>query len=271
MQVWTSRYEIPAPATRRAVVMTMGALHDGHAELVRRARAGVGVDGEVIVTIFVNPLQFGASEDFATYPRTLQEDLRLCEESGASGVYAPDVTDVYPDGERTTIQPGPLAEILEGVARPGHFTGMATVVGALMLITRPHQALFGEKDYQQLTIVRQMVTDLHMGVEIIGVPTVRESDGLAMSSRNRYLSAEERIWAASIPRALAAGAQCTRVDAITTAVRDALDPHIRVDYVDVRTPSLAPMDAPGPGRLLIAGYAGTTRLLDNREVQVHEV
>lgn len=269
MQVWSARADIPEPRSRRAVVMTMGALHDGHAELIRVARERVGETGEVIVTIFVNPLQFGASEDFTTYPRTLEDDLALCERSGASGVYAPEAADVYPDGERTTIRPGPVADILEGAARPGHFAGMATVVGKLMQITRPHEALFGEKDYQQLVIVQQMVTDLNMDVEIVGVPTVREADGLAMSSRNRYLAADERDWAASIPRALRAGARETSVDAITTAVRAELDPHVRVDYVEVRTPDLEPVVAPGPARLLFAGHVGTTRLLDNLVVDVH--
>lgn len=270
MRVWSSHRDIPDPAARRAVVMTMGALHEGHAELMRVARGRVGPGGEVLVTIFVNPLQFSASEDFATYPRTLEGDLALCEESGVSGVYAPDASDVYPDGERTTIQPGPIAAVLEGEARPGHFTGMATVVAKLMMMTRPHVALFGEKDYQQLVIVQHMVRDLNLPVEIVGVPTVREADGLAMSSRNRYLDAEQRTWAASIPRALRAGAQESTVDAITAAVRRHLDPHVDVDYVEVRTPDLDPMAAPGTGRLLFAGRVGATRLLDNVEVDVRE-
>jgi len=271
MDVWRHRSDIPSPVGRRAVVMTMGALHDGHAQLMRVARDRVGDRGDVITTIFVNPLQFGANEDLAAYPRTFEQDLRVCEESGVSGVYAPEVEDVYPDGERTTIHPGPLGDVLEGAARPGHFAGMATVVGKLMQITRPHEALFGEKDYQQLVIVRQMVADLNFPVEVIGVPTVREPDGLAMSSRNRYLTPEQREWAASIPRALSMGAQCDAVAAIVTAVREHLDPHVVVDYVEVRDPDLASIASPGIGRLLFAGHVGTTRLLDNVEVHVDAV
>lgn len=271
MDVWRRRSEIPSPVGRRAVVMTMGALHEGHARLMQVARERVGDRGEVIATIFVNPLQFGANEDLAAYPRTLDHDLRVCEESGVNGVYAPEVEDVYPDGERTTIRPGPLGDVLEGAARPGHFSGMATVVGKLMQITRPHEALFGEKDYQQLVIVREMVADLNFPIEVIGVPTVREPDGLAMSSRNRYLTPEQRAWAASIPRALTAGAQCQSPASMTATVREHLDPHVVVDYVEVRTPALADISAPGSGRLLFAGRVGTTRLLDNVEVEVHAV
>lgn len=268
MDVWRSRTEIPSPMGRRAVVMTMGALHDGHAQLMRVARGRVGPSGEVVVTIFVNPLQFGANEDLAAYPRTLESDLRLCEEEGVSGVYAPEVTDVYPDGERTTIHPGPSAEVLEGASRPGHFTGMATVVGKLLRITGPDEALFGEKDYQQLVIVREMVADLNFPVDVIGVPTVREPDGLAMSSRNRHLSPEERAWAASIPRALEAGTKQSTVASMIATTKEYLDPHVVVDYVVVRSPGLLEMVDPGPGRLLFAGHVGSTRLLDNWEVSV---
>ena len=268
MDVWRTRADIPSPIARRAVVMTMGALHDGHAQLMRAARERVGPRGEVVVTIFVNPLQFGAHEDLAAYPRTLESDLRLCEEMGVSGVYAPEAADVYPVGERTTIHPGAIAEILEGASRPGHFTGMATVVGKLLQITQPDEALFGEKDYQQLVIVREMVADLNFPVEVIGVPTVREADGLAMSSRNRYLNPEERAWAASIPRALDAGARQPTVASMIATTRENLDPHVVVDYVVVRSPGLLEMSGPGAGRLLVAGHVGSTRLLDNREVDV---
>jgi len=271
MDVWRSRTEIPPSMGRRAVVMTMGALHDGHAQLMRVARECVGPSGEVVATIFVNPLQFGANEDLAVYPRTLDSDLRTCEVAGVSGVYAPEVTDVYPDGECTIIQPGPLAEILEGASRPGHFTGMATVVGKLMQITSPDVAFFGEKDYQQLVIVRQMVADLNFPVEVIGVPTVREPDGLAMSSRNRYLSPDERAWAASIPRALEAGTKESTVASMIATTKECLDPHVAVDYVVVRSPELLETVGPGPGRLLFAGHVGTTRLLDNWEVDVRAV
>lgn len=268
MDIWRTRADIPTPMARRAVVMTMGALHDGHAQLMRVARERVGPRGEVVVTIFVNPLQFGAHEDLAAYPRTLESDLRQCEEMGVSGVYAPEVTDVYPNGERTTIHPGPSAEVLEGASRPGHFTGMATVVGKLLQITSPDEALFGEKDYQQLVIVREMVADLNFPVDVIGVPTVREPDGLAMSSRNRYLSPEERAWAATIPRALEAGTKQSTVASMIATTKEYLDPHVVVDYVVVRSPDLHEMVGPGPGRLLFAGHVGSTRLLDNWEVSV---
>jgi pantoate--beta-alanine ligase len=249
--------------------MTMGALHAGHARLMYVARERVGTDGEVIVTIFVNPLQFGAHEDLDAYPRTLDADLRICEEEGVTGAYAPDVDDVYPGGERTTIQPGPISMVLEGASRPGHFAGMATVVGKLMQIIRPDEALFGEKDYQQLVIVREMVADLNLPVKVIGVPTVREPDGLAMSSRNRYLNSEQRAWAASIPRALEAGARQSTIAAMVATTIEHLDPHVVVDYVAVRDPALGEMSGPGPGRLLFAGRVGSTRLLDNWEVDVH--
>ena len=271
MEVWPTRVQIPEPRGRRAVVMTMGALHEGHAQLIRTARERVGDSGEVLVTVFVNPLQFGTGEDFDTYPRTVEADLAVCEAAGASGVYVPEVHDVYPDGPRTTIHPGPVGDILEGASRPGHFTGMATVVGKLLHITRPQEALFGEKDYQQLVLIRQMVADLDIRVDVVGVPTVREADGLAMSSRNRYLSADERAWAASIPRALSAGARQDRVATIVTAVRAELDPHVDVDYIEVRTPELDVVTGPGPARILFAGHVGRTRLIDNGEVVLHAV
>jgi pantoate--beta-alanine ligase len=188
---------------RTAVVMTMGALHEGHASLIRAARAEVGPEGFVTVTVFVNPLQFGAGEDLDRYPRTLEADLKTAEQAGADVVFAPSADEVYPGGEpQVRIAAGPMAERLEGASRPGHFDGMLTVVAKLLHLTRPDVALFGQKDAQQLALIRRMVRDLNFPVEIVGVPTVRESDGLALSSRNRYLSAAERRTALALSSAL---------------------------------------------------------------------
>ncbi|MBE4741543.1 MULTISPECIES: pantoate--beta-alanine ligase [Streptomyces] len=191
---------------RRAVVMTMGALHEGHATLVRAAREIAGDTGEVVVTVFVNPLQFGAGEDLDRYPRTLDADVELAEQSGADVVFAPSVDEVYPGGEpEVRITAGPMGERLEGASRPGHFDGMLTVVAKLLHLTRPDVALYGQKDAQQLALIRRMVRDLNFGIEIVGVPTVREPDGLALSSRNRYLSTGERRTALALSQALFAG------------------------------------------------------------------
>ncbi|MGW2225113.1 pantoate--beta-alanine ligase [Streptomyces formicae] len=195
-----------ARAGRRAVVMTMGALHDGHASLIRAARRVAGPEGEVIVTVFVNPLQFGAGEDLDRYPRTLEADLKIAEQAGADAVFAPSVDEVYPGGEpQVRIGAGPMGTVLEGATRPGHFDGMLTVVAKLLHLTRPDAALFGQKDAQQLALIRRMVRDLNFDVEIVGVPTVREDDGLALSSRNRYLAPDERRTALALSQALFAG------------------------------------------------------------------
>ncbi|MEU4052915.1 pantoate--beta-alanine ligase [Streptomyces olivaceus] len=191
---------------RRAVVMTMGALHEGHATLIRAARDLVGPDGEVVATVFVNPLQFGAGEDLDRYPRTLDADLEIAGRAGADAVFAPSADEVYPGGEpQVRVAAGPMGERLEGASRPGHFDGMLTVVAKLLHLTRPDLALYGQKDAQQLALIRRMVRDLNFGVEIVGVPTVREEDGLALSSRNRYLSAAERRTALALSQALFAG------------------------------------------------------------------
>ncbi|MGW7364932.1 pantoate--beta-alanine ligase [Streptomyces sp. NPDC054841] len=193
----------PASPARRAVVMTMGALHEGHATLVRTARSLVGPMGQVVVTVFVNPLQFGAHEDLDRYPRTLEADLKTAAEAGADAVFAPSVDEVYPGGApQVRISAGPMGELLEGASRPGHFDGMLTVVAKLLHLTRPDVALYGQKDAQQLALIRRMVRDLNFPVEIVGVPTVREPDGLALSSRNRYLSPAERETALALSRAL---------------------------------------------------------------------
>ncbi|MFB7499706.1 pantoate--beta-alanine ligase [Streptomyces sp. NPDC056161] len=197
------RFAVPGGT---AVAMTMGALHEGHATLVRAARERVGGKGFVIVTVFVNPLQFGAGEDLDRYPRTLEADLKIAEQSGADAVFAPSVDEVYPGGRpQVRIAAGPMGDRLEGAARPGHFDGMLTVVAKLLHLTRPDVALFGQKDAQQLALVRRMVRDLNFGVDVVAVPTVREPDGLALSSRNRYLSIDERRTALALSRALFAG------------------------------------------------------------------
>jgi pantoate--beta-alanine ligase len=281
MRILTSANEVREDAARggdrRAVVMTMGALHEGHAELVRAARRDVGPAGTVIVTVFVNPTQFGAGEDFSRYPRSLDEDIAVSEAAGADTVFAPSVVEVYGSAEgfrpdSVTVDPGPLGDILEGASRAGHFRGTLTVVAKLLGLTRPDLALFGEKDYQQLVLIRHMVDDLDLPVEVVGVPTAREDDGLARSSRNRYLSAEQRRAAGAIPRALAAA-----VDAATEGADAAIDagravlaqePGVDVDYLVVTDPELGPAPERGAARVLVAATVGSTRLIDNRSAMV---
>ncbi|MFG2210724.1 pantoate--beta-alanine ligase [Streptomyces sp. NPDC048638] len=187
----------------RGVVMTMGALHEGHATLIRAARARAGARGQVVVTVFVNPLQFGVGEDLDRYPRTLDADVALAAEAGADVVFAPSADEVYPGGEpQIRIAAGPMGTLLEGASRPGHFDGVLTVVAKLLHLTVPDIAFFGEKDAQQLAVITRMAADLNFPVEIVGVPTVREDDGLARSSRNRYLSRAERGTALALSAAL---------------------------------------------------------------------
>ena len=187
----------------RAVVMTMGALHEGHAALIQTARSVVGPAGQVVVTVFVNPLQFGEAADLDRYPRTLDADLAVAGAAGADVVFAPSVDEVYPGGEpQVRISAGPMGERLEGASRPGHFDGMLTVVAKLLHLTRPDVAFFGQKDAQQLALIRRMARDLNFPVEIAGVETVREADGLALSSRNRFLDPYERHTALALSRAL---------------------------------------------------------------------
>ncbi|MEU5157523.1 pantoate--beta-alanine ligase [Glycomyces sp. NPDC021274] len=251
---------------RVAVVPTMGALHDGHRALIKRARENAD---SVIVTVFVNPLQFRPNEDLDTYPRTLDADLAMCEAEGVDLVFAPSVNEMYPDGRDglTTVHAGPDGEILEGASRPGFFTGVLTVVSKLFHLTRPDAACFGEKDFQQLAMVRRMVRDLDMGIAIWAVATDREPDGLARSSRNVFLSAAERAAALAIPRAIEA-AQASP-DPLAAAEKTlAAEPGLDVDYVVVRATDLGEAPAQGPARLLIAAKAGTTRLIDNAPVVV---
>jgi len=255
---------------RVMLVPTMGALHDGHLALVRAAKRVPG--SVVVVSIFVNPLQFGAGEDLDAYPRTLDDDVALLSGEGVEMVFAPTAAAMYPHGLRTTVQPGPLAAELEGGARPTHFAGVLTVVCKLLQIVGPDRIFFGEKDYQQLVLIRQMVADLNVDVAVVGVPTVRESDGLAMSSRNRYLEPAQRELAVTLSAALAAGAHAATAGAAAAldAARAVLDavPAIEVDYLELRGADLGPLGDGGPGRLLVAARLGGTRLLDNVPVEV---
>ncbi|GGN74487.1 pantothenate synthetase [Actinoplanes lobatus] len=246
-----------------AVVMTMGALHEGHRQLMRVARERSPF---VVVTIFVNPLQFGPNEDYEKYPRTLDEDLAACRAEGADVVFAPGRDDVYPYGQPSiTMHPGPLGEILEGASRPGHFSGMLTVVEKLLMLTRAGVAYFGEKDFQQLALIRRMARDLELPVEIVGVPTVREGDGLALSSRNGYLSPDQRRSALTLSRALREGAVRRDPASVLAVARKILadEPGVRVDYLELTGPDLGPVPEEGPARLLVAARVGTTRLIDN--------
>lgn len=253
----------------RAFVPTMGALHDGHRELMRVAREHVGSEGEVVVSVFVNPLQFGAGEDFDQYPRTLESDRAVCDAEGVDVLYVPSVETVYGANPSITVNPGPLGAELEGVARPGHFSGMLTVVAILFQQIAPNFAIFGEKDYQQLELVRRMCRDLSFPVTVVGVPTVREADGLARSSRNVYLSTEERRCAAAIPRALAAGRSGATIEEVRArAMSELQSAGLDLDYVEVRSNDLSPARPEGEARLLIAVYAGSTRLIDNGLVHV---
>ena len=251
-----------------ALVPTMGALHGGHIALVEEARRRAD---KVAASIFVNPAQFGANEDFGRYPRREGEDARMLEEAGCDLVWIPSVGDIYPDGFSTTVHVGGVSKRWEGEARPGHFDGVATVVTKLLLSVRPDVALFGEKDFQQLAVIWRLVADLNIPVEVVGVPTVREEDGLALSSRNTYLSEEQRSAAAALPRALeyARGAIVDGVPvslALDTARKSLIDAGFsRIDYfalVDAAT--LEPLGAPaGEMRLIAAAVIGRTRLIDN--------
>ncbi|GAA1970301.1 pantoate--beta-alanine ligase [Kitasatospora viridis] len=259
-----------------AVVMTMGALHEGHAALVRAARRQVGQDGRVAVTVFVNPLQFGAGEDLDRYPRTLAADVRLAEEAGADVVFAPLPEEVYPNGDpQVRLTAGPMGERFEGATRPGHFDGVLTVVAKLLHITDPDYAFFGEKDAQQLAIVQRMVADLDFDVEVVGVPTVREADGLALSSRNRYLSEGEREQALVLSKALFAGrdAAAQGPAAVRAAAGEVLAgaPGIELDYLALIDPhdfTEAPDDFQGEAVLALAAKVGATRLIDNVRIIV---
>jgi len=261
------RDELPGPVV---LVPTMGALHEGHRTLVRSGKA---LGGSVVVSVFVNPTQFGPGEDFDRYPRTWDADLAALAAEGADLVFHPPVEEVYPPGQAgVTVQPGPLGDVLEGAVRPGHFAGVLTVVAKLLGLVRPDVAVFGEKDYQQLTLIRAMARELALGVDVLGVPTVREEDGMALSSRNRYLSEEQRRTAAALSAALRAGAAAgpDGPDAVLAAARAVLDgaPGLLQDYLELTDPHLGPAPTAGPARVLVAARAGSTRLIDNTAVEL---
>ena len=256
---------------RLGLVPTMGALHAGHLSLVSEARSRAA---EVALTIFVNPTQFGPNEDFARYPRTLDRDLELCREAGVSHVFAPEASEMYPKHERTRVQVSGLTAALCGPHRPGHFDGVTTIVSKLFAVAGECVAVFGRKDYQQLKVIERMTRDLLLPVEIVGLPTLRDTDGLALSSRNAYLTPDERLRALSIPRALSAAVAAfaageRRIPFLRQAAQGELEAGgVRLDYATFADPDeLVPLPEDGASgeRLLfaVAGFVGKTRLIDN--------
>ena len=281
MIVATTRAELRAARDALSgpvvLVPTMGALHDGHRALLARAREIAGLSGTVVVSIFVNPLQFGPNEDLDRYPRTLPADLAACEAAQVDLVFAPGMPEMYPSRQLVTVDPGPAGDILEGEFRAGFFRGVLTVVIKLFSLVRPDVAVFGQKDAQQLTLVRRMVADFALGIEIEAVPTVRAADGLALSSRNKYLSSSERAVAPVLHRALAAGAAAAAAGptAVLGAAREILDREgtaLTVDYLDlVEGGTYVPVrddEFRGAAVLAVAARLGSTRLIDNVPVQV---
>jgi pantoate--beta-alanine ligase len=281
----TTRAELAAARGGRpgpvVLVPTMGALHPGHRALLRRARELSAPGGCVMVSVFVNPLQFGAGEDLGRYPRSLERDLAVCAEEGAALVFAPSREEMYPADPQVTVDPGPVGRLLEGSSRPGFFGGVLTVVLKLFQLVAPDVAVFGQKDAQQLALVRRMCADLDLGVQIEAVPIVRDHDGLALSSRNAYLSPAERATALALPRALEAGAGAAASAAsaagVLAAARGVLDqaaaadPPLALDYLALVDPVTFAPAGPGhqgPALLLAAARAGTTRLIDNAQVRL---
>ncbi len=273
MRLVRSRAELAA--ARRALtgtiglVPTMGALHEGHRANLDAARADCDA---VVATIFVNPMQFNQAADLARYPRPLEADLALCARAGVDVVWVPAPETVYRDGPaQVWVTAGQLADQLEGLSRPGHFAGVLTVVTKLLNTIAPQRAYFGEKDYQQLTLIRRLVRDLDLAVQIVGVPTVRDPDGLALSSRNVFLSAAERASALALSRALQAGKEASgdagQVLGAARAVL-AVEPGLTLDYLALRDPQLGPAPRTGAARLLVAGTVGKTRLIDNLAVEL---
>jgi pantoate--beta-alanine ligase len=269
-----ARSGLPGPVV---LVPTMGALHQGHRTLLRRAREIAAPNGCVVVSVFVNPLQFGAGEDFGSYPRVLERDLAVCGEEGAAVVFAPDRAEMYPAEPMIRVDPGAVGQLLEGSSRPGFFVGVLTVVLKLFEVIRPDVAVFGQKDAQQLALVRRMAADLDLGVQIAAVPIVRDPDGLAISSRNAYLSGEERLTALALSRGLAAGAAAAAGGpaAVLAAARAELDqaaaadPPLVLDYLALVDPvsfTVVGGGHRGQALLLVAAKVGTTRLIDNAPV-----
>ena len=271
MKILTTIAEAQAQshAKRRVLVPTMGALHKAHGELIRVAREAAGKEGEVVVSIFVNPLQFGPGSDYERYPRPEKPDEEFCRNAGVDVLFRPSVGEVYPADRSTFVDETSLASTLEGKSRPGHFRGVCTVVAKLFNILAPDAAVFGEKDFQQLAIVRRMVRDLNFNIEIIAVPTVREEDGLAFSSRNQYLNPDERKQATILCKALRASANAGKKSAadIVAVARNVINqaPLARIDYVElVDARTLQPVEMAGPNSvLLLAVFFGKTRLIDN--------
>ena len=266
-----ARAALPGPVV---LVPTMGALHDGHRSPLRLARELAGSSGSVLVSIFVNPLQFGPTEDFDRYPRPLDRDLAICAEEGVRAVFAPNMAQMYPTRPMITVNPGPVGRLLEGKSRPGFFDGVLTVVLKLFHLTAPDVAVFGAKDAQQLALILQMVTDLDLGLQIATAPLHRDPDGLATSSRNTYLSAAERGSALALSRALAAASVVAGqgATAVVAAARTVLDaaaaatPPVELDYLALADPDTFADVGPGhrgPAVLLVAARVGTTRLIDN--------
>jgi pantoate--beta-alanine ligase len=268
-----SRANRCAPGHTVGLVPTMGALHEGHASLIRAARTACS---HVVVSLFVNPTQFGPGEDFVRYPRAFEEDCALAEREGADMLFAPAVEEIYPEGAAAIVEVMGLSERLDGASRPGHFRGVATVVAKLLIAAEPDFAFFGQKDAAQVSVLRRMVADLRMATEIVVCPIVRDADGLALSSRNAYLSADERKQALVLSRALrrvetlvAKGER--RAEVLTGTVREvfAAEPGVRVDYVAlVNWATLQPVETAAPGSLFaVAAWVGKTRLIDNMILQ----
>jgi pantoate--beta-alanine ligase len=271
-----ARAALPGPVV---LVPTMGALHDGHRSPLRLARELAGPAGSVLVSIFVNPLQFGPAEDYDRYPRPLERDLEVCAEEGVRAVFAPRQAEIYPAEPQITVNPGPVGRLLEGSSRPGFFDGVLTVVLKLFQLTVPDVGVFGAKDAQQLALIRQMVTDLDLGVQVAAAPLHRDPDGLAASSRNAYLSAAERTSAVNLSRALAAGAAAAGqgAGAVLAAARGVLDaataikPPVLLDYLVLADPETFTAVGPGhrgPALLLVAARIGSTRLIDNVSLEI---
>ncbi|MET0457642.1 MAG: pantoate--beta-alanine ligase [Ilumatobacteraceae bacterium] len=267
MQRWSAARH--RDGRRVGFVPTMGALHDGHLSLVRIAAESCD---DVVVSIFVNPLQFDQAADFDAYPRPIDDDVARCEAVGVDAVYAPTAAAMYPAGFQTHVMPGALGDVMEGAARPGHFRGVTTVVTKLFGAVRPDVAVFGEKDFQQLAVIRRMTADLDLGIEIIGAPIVREPDGLAMSSRNVRLAPADRAAAVCVPRALDAAVEAARTSqgvaavVAATAAVVAAEPRARLEYIEVFDPDSLGLlhDLDRPSRAAIAVWFGDVRLIDNR-------
>jgi len=271
VQIATTIAEIPPrdQAKRLVLVPTMGALHKAHGELIRVARENAGKNGEVVASIFVNPLQFEPGSDYERYPRPEKQDEKFCREAGVDLLFRPSAVEMYRDDRSVFVDEISVSSHLEGKSRPGHFRGVCTIVAKLFNILQPKAAVFGEKDFQQLAIIRRMVRDLNYEIDIVAVPTVREDDGLACSSRNIYLSAEEREQAPILRKALVAAKESKKKSAkdIVNLVRDQISdaPLARIDYVElVNAETLKPVECLGENAVLaLAVYFGKTRLIDN--------